>query len=71
MVKTRSQFDEAASLRIDNDDRQPSDEEEPQSSDEEDHDHTSTKLMFAECISEEKEDPSQVITPPTRCSSHT
>ena len=57
MVKTRSQFAEAASLRIDNDDRQSSDEEEPQSSDEEDHDHTSTKLMFAECISEEKEDP--------------
>ena len=58
MVKTRSQFAEAASLRSsDNDDRQSSEEEEPQSSDEEDLDPTSTKLLFVECLSKEKEDP--------------
>ena len=53
MVKTRSQCAEAAPLCSDNDDRQSSEEEKPQSSNEEDLasngkvDHTRTKLQFA------------------------
>ena len=53
MVKTRSQYAEAAPLCSDNDDRQSSEEEKPQSSDKEDLanngevDPTRTKLQFA------------------------